>query len=109
MSEQLFKKIYPKEKLIEFIKKFAYNNNNNYFLINKSYYKRGLFLDIIPEFLLDIKPYYHISKYRYINNVASYSKFITIIRQLCRINNINYISKILYTKSTYDINYYIYI
>jgi hypothetical protein len=105
---QLFKKIYPKENLIEFIKKFAYKNNN-YYLINKSYYKRALFLNIIPDFLLDIKSYYHISKYKYINNVDNYSKFITIIRQICRSNNINYVSKIIYTKATYDINYFIYI
>ena len=108
MSNQLFKEKYPKENLIEFIKKFAFKTNN-YYLISKSYYKKALFLDIIPSFILDVKPYYHTSKCRYVNNVDTYSKFITIIRQLCRINNINYVSKIIYTKSTYDINYYIYI
>ena len=108
MSAQIFKNVYPKESLIQFIKKFAYKNNN-YYLINKSYYKRAIFLDIINNFLLDIKPYYHISKYKYINNVDNYSKFMTVIRQLCKINNINFVSKIIYTKSTYDINYFIYV
>jgi len=109
MSSQIFKKIYPKESLINFIDKFAYNNNNNtYYLINKSYYKRAIFLDIIKEFIHDIKDYYHVSKHKYIENVNNYSKFMTIIRQLCKINNINFASKIIYTKSTYDITYYIY-
>lgn len=108
MSSQIFKKIYPKESLINFIDKFAYNNNNTYYLINKSYYKRVIFLDIIKEFIHDIKDYYHVSKRKYIENVDNYSKFMTIIRQLCKINNINFASKIIYTKSTYDITYYIY-
>ena len=108
MSSQIFKKVYPKESLIEFIKKFAYKANN-YYLVNKSYYKRAMFLDIINNFLIDVKPYYHISKHKYIENVNKYSKFMTIIRQLCKINNVNFVSKIIYLKSTYDINYYIYI
>jgi hypothetical protein len=110
MSSQIFKKIYPKESLLNFISKFAYynNNNNNYYLINKSYYKRAIFIDIIKDFVDDIKDYYHVSKRKYIENVDNYSKFMTIIRQLCKINNINFASKIIYSKSSYDITYYIY-
>jgi len=108
MTSQIFKKTYPKESFINFIEKFAYNNNNNYYLINKSYYKRAIFLDIIKDFIDDIKDYYHVSKCKYIDNVDNYSKFMTIIRQLCKINNINFASKIIYSKSTYDITYYIY-
>lgn len=104
---QIFKKIYPKESLINFISKFAYKNND-YYIINKSYYKRAIFLNIINDFVTDIKEYYHISKRRYTDNVNNYTKLMTIIRQLCKINNINFISKIIYTKSTYDIVYYIY-
>ena len=108
MSLQIFKKIYPKENLITFIKNFAFYNDK-YYLINKSYYKRAIFLNIINDFLQDVKPYYHLSKTKYINNVDNYSKFMTVIRQLCKINNINFISKIIYVKSTYDINYFIYV
>lgn len=108
MSTQIFKKIYPKDDLIKFIEKFAYNNSK-YYIINKSYYKRAIFLDIIDEFIDIITPYYHISKRKYIENVNNYTKFITIIRHLCKSNDINYVSKILYNKGTYDINYYIYI
>ena len=86
---------------------FAYKNKN-YFVINKSYYKRAVFLDIIKDFVSDIKGYYHISKYKYIENVNNYAKFMTIIRQLCKVNNVNFVSRIIYTKSTYDIVYYIY-
>ena len=107
MSSQIFKKIYPKESLIEFIDKFAYKCNN-YYIINKAYYKRAVFLNIIKDFIDDIKDYYHASKSKYLENVNSYSKFMTIIRQMCKINEINFISKIIYSKSTYDIIYYIY-
>jgi len=107
MSSQIFKKVYPKNSLINFIDKFAYYNNN-YYLINKSYYKRAIFLNIVDDFIYDIKDYYHKSKRKYTENVDSYSKLITIIRQLCKINNINFASKIIYSKSSYDIIYHIY-
>jgi len=107
MNKQIFKKMFPKEELLNFIDKFAFKNNN-YYLINKSYYKKAQFMDIIDNFIEKIKPYYHLSKVKYTENVNTYSKFMTIIRQLCKINNINYASKILYNKSTYDINYFIY-
>ena len=44
----------------------------------------------------------------YINRKQNYSSFLTVIRQLCRVNNISYTSKIIYNKSSYDIVYYIY-
>ena len=107
MSKQIFKKIFPKEQLLEFIDKFALKTDN-YYLINKSYYKKAQYINIINSFIEKIKPYYHTSKIKYTENITSYSKFMTIIRQLCKINEISYVSKILYNKSTYDINYFIY-
>jgi hypothetical protein len=111
MNSQIFKKIYPITSLIEFIKKFAYYNdniNNKYYLINKSYYKRAIYMNIIDNFLHELRDYYHLSKYKYLENVNTYSKFMTIIRQLCKINNVNFASKIVYAKTSYDIAYYIY-
>ena len=37
----------------------------------------------------------------------SYNNLMTIIRQLCKINNIKYYSKIKYDKNKYSIIYYI--
>lgn len=107
MSKQIFKKNFPKEQLLEFIDKFALKTDK-YYLINKSYYKKAQYINIIDSFIEKIKPYYHTSKIKYTENITSYSKFMTIIRQLCKINEISYVSKILYNKSTYDINYFIY-
>jgi hypothetical protein len=39
----------------------------------------------------------------------NYKSFITIIRQICKFNNIQYQNFIKYEKSSYNIYYYIYI
>lgn len=118
MKSQIFKEVYPKDLFINFISKFAaftYTSNNNsssnsgFYLINKIYFKKAIFLNIIDDFLTSVKPYYHRSKQKYLNDIDNYSKFMTVIRQLCKINEINFASKIKYDKSSYDICYYIYI
>jgi hypothetical protein len=38
----------------------------------------------------------------------NYNKFVTVVRQICSVNNLPYTSKIVYNKSNYDILYYIY-
>ena len=62
----------------------------------------------IPEFLEMCKPYYHISKRKYLERKMSYNNFTTIIRQICNFNKIMYTSQIKYDKSNYNIVYYIY-
>ena len=55
------------------------------------------------------KPFYHISKQKYLERKLTYNNFTTILRQICNFNKINYTSQIKYDKSTYDIIYYIYL
>ena len=62
----------------------------------------------LNEFIENIKPNYHISKQYYLTRKLNYSKFITIIRQICKSNEIPYTSEITYNKSSYEIQYYIY-
>ena len=76
--------------------------------MNKASYKKSIFNDKLKNFLEKIESYYHNSKKYYVTRKLNYSKFITIIRQICKHNNILYTSKIKYDKSNYDIIYYIY-
>ena len=68
-----------------------------------------MFNDIIINFIEECKPYYYLSKRKYLEKKHTYSSFITIIRQICNFNKITYTSQIKYDKSNYDIVYYIYI
>ena len=72
------------------------------------YYKKGIFNDAIPRFLEKCKPYYHISKRIYLERKLNYNTFITILRQICKNNNLTYVSKLVYNKSNYNIDLYIF-
>ena len=115
MSKQIFKKNISKKILFDFLKDVC-ETNGKYFLINKAAFKKALFENNPTEehknrlelFCSTINEYYHNSKKYYITRKLNYSKFVTIIRQICKNNHILFTSKIKYDKSNYDIIYYIY-
>jgi len=108
MSSQIFKKPIPNQLLIDLLDSIAIKSEKWYVLNNNSF-KKGLFNNIINKFIDDCKPYYYLSKHKYLERKINYNSFITIMRQICRYNKITYTSQIKYDKSTYDIVYYIYI
>ena len=107
MSSQIFKNKIPNELLFALIEENAIKNDKCY-VINNNSYKKGMFNESIPKFLEECKPYYHISKLKYLERKINYNFFITILRQICNFNKITYTSQIKYDKSQYDIIYYIY-
>jgi len=107
MNSQIFKQNVPNQLLIELLETIAIKSDKCY-VINNNAYKKGLFNDVILNFIENCKPYYHISKRKYLERKLTYNSFVTIIRQICNYNKITYTSQIKYDKSTYDIIYYIY-
>jgi hypothetical protein len=107
MSTQIFKKNIPNEIIFELLDVICLKNEK-YFTININSFKKGIYTDIIQNFIETCKPYYHISKRKYLERKITYNSFTTILRQICNFNKITYTSKINYDKSTYNIVYYIY-
>jgi hypothetical protein len=113
MSSQIFKTPIPNDIFINFLEEIALknnnnnNNNNNKYIINTICYKKGMYNGIIEKFIESCKPYYYLSKRKYLERKLTYSSFITIIRQICNYNKITYTSQIKYDKSSYEIIYYI--
>tara|TARA_B100000674_G_C37847834_1_gene918529 strand:+ start:224 stop:565 length:342 start_codon:yes stop_codon:yes gene_type:complete len=107
MSSQIFKKIYPKDEFIEFIKNYT-DNNKNYLLFSKSSYKKMKLENKCQDFFDTLLPYYHKSKKYYVERQPIYKHFVTVLKQICKINNIPYDSNISYSKSTYELKYKIY-
>jgi hypothetical protein len=107
MSAQIFKKNVPNELLFELLESICVKNEKYYFF-NSNSFKKGVFSNQIENFFINCKPYYHISKHKYLEKKVQYNTFTTILRQICNFNKITYTSQIKYDKSTYDINYYIY-
>jgi hypothetical protein len=107
MNSQIFKNQISNEQLFDLLEKICIKTNN-YYILNKTSYKKCELLNLLDPFCTEIAPAYHKSKQFYITRKHNYSSFVTIIRQICRLNNINYTSNIIYNKSTYDIVYNIY-
>jgi hypothetical protein len=107
MTSQIFKNKIPTEQLITLLTDIAVKTDKCY-VINNNSYKKGIFNEMIPKFLEECKPYYHVSKRKYLERKINYNAFITILRQICNFNKITYTSQIKYDKSNYDIIYYIY-
>jgi hypothetical protein len=105
---QIFKTIPSKEGFINFIKIHT-NKERNYYKITNDVYKQMVFKQVITPFLETVRPHYHLSKLFYINRKMTYSRFITIIRHICKIVDITYTSNMKYSNSSYRIDYYIYL
>ena len=107
MSSQIFKEHIPNELLFELLNNIAIKTEKCY-VVNHISYKKGIFNNLINDFITKCIPYYFLSKRKYLERKLTYNSFITIIRQICNYNKITYTYQIKYDKSDYDIIYYIY-
>ena len=110
MSSQIFKCKVPPELLFTLLENVSTKSSNNkYYIYNNNSYKKGIFNKNIASFIEECKPYYHLSKHKYLERKMTYNNFTTVLRQICKHNNIVFTSQILYDKSKYEIIYYIFI
>jgi len=108
MLTQIFKKNIPNTMFFNLLDSICMKNEKHYTLTIDSF-KKGIYNNSITNFIEDCKPYYHLSKKKYLEKKLTYNSFTTILRQICNFNKITYTSKIKYDKSTYAIEYYIYL
>jgi hypothetical protein len=104
---QIFKYAYPKSDFFLFLEKFCELNNNQYVFSKESLKRIKIEKDEL-EFCENLKKYYYKSKYYYLERDKTYKNFITIIRQICKFHHIPFTSNIKYSKSKYEIKYFIY-
>jgi len=107
MSTQIFKNKIPSNMLFDLLDKIALKNDKHY-IFNIESFKKGVYNEDIQKFLNACAPYYYLSKRKYLEKKLTQKTFITVLRQICNVNNIKYTSQIKYDKSSYDIVYYIY-
>ena len=84
-------------------------NYIEYYKIDKIIFKKLQFHGHINTFIEKIREYYYQNKQFYIDREMTYNNFLTIIRQICKFNNIQLKKEIIYEKDTYEIEYYLYI
>lgn len=104
---QTFKQRIPKSILFSLFDKIC-DKTDKYYLFDLTAYKKAEYLNIITSFCHEIKSYYHDSKKFYVDRKMSYSNVCTVIRQICNSNSIMFTTKVVYSKSKFNIPYYIY-
>ena len=106
MPNQIFKLAITNADFFQLLDMIC-SKNDKYYVMNNAAYKRGVFNGEIVKFMDFCKPFYHNSKRHYLERKLNYKTFVTVLRQICKCNNIAYTSKIMYDKSSYDIVYYV--
>lgn len=104
---QTFKSRVDKDILFDFLKLNCEKTEKCY-VFNLTSYKRGEMNDSNNAFLEVLKPYYHKAKLFYLERKCTYSGLCTVIRQICKAHSILYSTKVVYSKSKYNIPYFIY-
>ena len=108
MTSQLFKENIRINILYDFLEKICIKDEvNKLYIFSKAAFKKAEIYNLLINFKEVIKPYYHTSKQYYVDRDLSFIRFTTIIKQICNSNNIEIISKIVYNKSKYEMEYYI--
>ena len=107
MTKQIFKKQVSNELLFSFLEKICFKTDK-YYLIDMNAYRKMMYYNYNKEFFESIKDCYHLSKQFYLDRKITYNSFTTIIRQICKSNNVMFTSQIKYNESKYNIDYLIY-
>ena len=104
MKNQIFKTIVAPDIIWNFLKENG-EETIDHFIFDKVLYKKAVFKEAIEPFVKSLVEHYHESKKHYINRKMDYNKFVTVLRQLCNSNDIEYKTQMVYNSSTYEIVY----
>tara|TARA_B110000008_G_C16965472_1_gene561812 strand:- start:2890 stop:3225 length:336 start_codon:yes stop_codon:yes gene_type:complete len=104
---QIFKNVFPLKEFVEFLKLFCLFEKKCY-KITKTTFKKYRFENKVVPFFEKLKPYYFDSKIFYLTRDLNYRNFVTVIRQISKLHHLPFTSKIKYSKSSYNIIYFIY-
>jgi hypothetical protein len=82
---------------------------NDYYVYNYITFKKLEYDGKLVQFLETLKPCYYKNKHYYIErHPMTFNQFNTVLRQICKRNNIKFNSNIKYNSSKYSIEYFIY-
>ena len=107
MSKQIFVKPVPQDLVYDLLDKIS-TKTDKYYIVDINTYKRLKYYELHKDFIASAATYYHVSKKFYVEREMTYNTFVNVLRQICRSNKVTFTSKIKYTDSTYNIEYYIY-
>ena len=102
----IFTKKIPIEILYTFLDKIGIKKDK-FYLFDYNCFRVMLYHKYNEEFIQSLMEYYNQSKQYYLTRPITYNSFVTIIRQICKINDVEFKTKIVYQHSIYHIEYFI--
>jgi len=108
-QDQLFRKPPDNDILLRLLEEISYKNRNGGYIIDTNVYKKMLFNNLNAGFCNELAEFYHESKQHYVTRPLTYKSFATILRQICKANNIAIRSRVLYIESVYSTEYTIHL
>lgn len=107
-GNQLFKSVPDYKIVFDFLDKFC-SKEDKIFVIDDIVFKKMKYDDNLFSLQQYLKSFYHLSKQKYINLMTTNNGFLTVMRQLCKVFCIEYVSKITYYNGSYSKTLLIYL
>lgn len=104
----MIKKSVEKEYFFDILERICHIKTNKYYLVNNDSFKKMKLVGLYEELTKNLKPFYKPSQQYYLTRPPKYTSFTTLLRHICKANNIIYSSQIKYDKSNYEIIYFVY-
>lgn len=107
MCKQIFRKNVPPALLYELLSKICLKTEK-YYCIDMNAFRKMTFHLYHEPFFRELLEYYHTSKQFYVTRPLTYNSFTTVIRQICKSNEIMFTSNLHYIHSKYNIDYFVF-
>ena len=107
--DQLFREPPDNDILSRLLEQISYKNRSGGYIIDTNVYKKMLFNNLQVEFCNELAGFYHDSKQYYITRPFTYKSFATILRQICKANNIVIRTRVMYIESVYSTEYIVHL
>ena len=102
----IFRKKVPLEYFFSFLEKLC-PNSKEYYMIDKIVFSKMIRNNLHNDFLDFILQFYHESKKFYVTRELNYNSFGNIIRQICHLHSLSFLTNKIYNHSQYTIRYVI--
>ena len=105
MPSSVFNKAVPNDLLDSFLKTNCYTDSGGCTVIDRTTYKKSILDGSLFPFLSSLLNYYHQSTRFYLTRKMTYTRFLTVLRQLFRHHEIAYYSKVTHTSTKKEVVY----
>ena len=103
MPSSILKEMVPVAMYLEFLITNCNLDERNNLLLDRNCFKRSKVNGTLFPFLSTLLPFYHSSTQHYLTRSITYTRFLTIIRQLLKQSEIKYETFVVHTSATKEV------